>query len=296
MILVTGVTGFIGGHLLESLIKKYGKQNIVALTSAPISKCDFLLHNDYNFDINYFVNSGFENIEIIIHAGAFMPKSNADANYINGCNSNIISTTKLLSSILPKLKKFIFFSTVDVYAHENPITELTPISPASLYGHSKVYCEQIITTWALHNNICHQILRIGHVYGEGEEKFKKIIPVTMQRLLSNIPLQMNGDGIEIRSFIYVQDAVNAILNALKIKNEAGIINLVGHEKISMKDLLNEIIAVSRKSPKINLMKKTTPNRDLIFDNSKMRDLLYIPKVGLKEGLLKEWNYMKKLSK
>ena len=64
-----------------------------------------------NTDDDYFVNSGFENIETIIHAGAFIPKSNSDANYINGSNSNIISTTKLLSSTLPKLKKFIFRST-----------------------------------------------------------------------------------------------------------------------------------------------------------------------------------------
>ena len=296
MILVTGVTGFIGGHLLDSLIEKYGKGNIVALTSKPISKCDFLLHNDYCFNDDYFVNSGFENIETIIHAGAFTPKSNVDANYIKGSNSNISSTTKLLNSNLPRLKKFIFFSTIDVYAYDNPITEITLLSPSSLYGHSKVYCEQMISAWAAQKNIYHQILRIGHVYGEGEEKYKKIIPITMQRLLSNTPLQMYGDGSEIRSFIYIQDVVNAVINVLKIKNYAGIINLVGEEKISIKELISEIVTISGMNSKIDVIEKTTPTRDLVFNNSKMRELLCIPKVGLKEGLLKEWSYMKKLSK
>jgi hypothetical protein len=50
------------------------------------------------------------------------------------------------------------------------------------------------------------------------------------------------------------------------------------------------------NPKIDLIEKTTPTRDLVFNNSKMKELLCIPKVGLKEGLLKEWNYMKKSSK
>lgn len=295
MILITGASGFIGSHLLSSIIKVYGQEKILALTSKPTSKCKYLLHNDYFFDDDYFVNSGFENIETIIHAGAFIPKSNSDGNSISECNSNVSSTAKLLTSNLPNIKNFVFFSTVDVYGYNSLISEETNLSPSSLYGHSKVYCEQMITAWAAQKKICHQILRIGHVYGEGEEKYTKIIPITMQRLLSNTPLQMYGDGSEIRSFIYIQDVVNAVINVLKIKKYAGIINLVGDEKISIKELVSEIITLSQKNPKIDIIKKTTPNRDLVFDNSKMRDLLCIPSVGLKEGLLKEWNYMKKLS-
>lgn len=296
MILITGASGFIGSSLLRSIIELYGQEKILALTSKPTSKCKYLLHNDYFFEDDYFVNSGFENIETIIHAGAFIPKSNSNRNSISECNSNVSSTAKLLTSNLPNIKNFVFFSTVDVYGYNSLISEETNLSPSSLYGHSKLYCEQMISSWAAQKKICHQILRIGHVYGEGEEKYKKIIPVTMQRLLSNIPLQMYGDGSEIRSFIYIQDVVNAVINVLKIKNYAGVINLTGDEKISIKELISEIITISGMNSKIELVEKTSPNRDLVFDNSKMRDLLCMPKVGLKEGLLIEWNYMKKLSK
>jgi UDP-glucose 4-epimerase len=296
MILITGASGFIGSSLLRSIIELYGQEKILALTSKPTSKCKYLLHNDYFFDDDYFVNSGFENIETIIHAGAFIPKSNSNRNSIIECNSNVSSTAKLLTSKLPNIKNFVFFSTVDVYGCNSLISEETNLSPSSLYGHSKLYCEQMISSWAAQKKICHQILRIGHVYGEGEEKYKKIIPITMQRLLSNTPLQMYGDGSEIRSFIYIQDVVKAVINILKIKNYAGVINIAGDEKISIKELVNEIITISGMNSKIELVEKTSPNRDLVFDNSKMRDLLCTPKVGLKEGLLIEWNHMKNLSK
>ena len=294
MILITGASGFIGKHLLNSLIKIYKKEKIVALTSKPINDCKFIIHNNYNFDSDYIIKCGFENIETIIHLGAFIPKAGIDANQIIECNSNIYSTTKLLSSNLPRLKKFIFFSTVDVYANDNPITEKTLLSPSSLYGDSKVYCEQIVSAWASQKNICHQILRIGHVYGAGEEKYKKIIPVTMQRLLSNSPIQIFGDGSEIRSFIYIQDVINAVINVIEIKNYAGIINVVGEEKISIKELVHKIVSISGMNPKIDVIKKTTTSRDLVFSNAKMRELLCIPEVGIKEGLTKEWNYMKNL--
>ena len=296
MILITGASGFIGSHLLSSIIEICGQEKILALTSKPTSKCKYLLHNDYFYDDDYFINSGFENIDTILHLGAFIPKSNEASNEVKECNSNITSTARLLTSNLPKLKKFIFFSTIDVYAYDNPITEKTPLSPSSLYGNSKVYCEQMISAWAVKQNICHQILRIGHVYGEGEEKYKKIIPITMQRLLSKTPLQMYGDGSEIRSFIYIQDVIEAVLNVLKFKNYAGIINIVGAENISIKELVNEIILISGVQTKINVIEKTTPTRDLVFNNSKMKKLLFIPKVRIKEGLIKEWSYMKNLNK
>ena len=295
MILITGASGFIGTHLLSPLIEIYGQENVLALTSKPISKCKYLLHNDYFFDDDYLVNSGFDNIDTILHLGAFTPKSNLASNEVKECNSNIASTSRLLTANLPKLKNFIFFSTLDVYAYDNPITEKTQLSPSSLYGHSKLYCEQMISVWAGKKNICHQILRIGHVYGEGEEMYKKIIPLTMKNLLYNIPIELYGDGSEVRSFIYIQDVINAVINVLKIESYVGIINIVGEEKISIKKLVNEIILISGLNTKINVIKKTTPTRDLVFNNSKMKKLISTPKVRLKEGLIKEWNYMKNLN-
>ncbi len=67
MILLTGASGFIGRHLISALIHEYGKDNILALTSAPVNDANYILHNDYNFDVDYFVKSGYgKKIEIII--------------------------------------------------------------------------------------------------------------------------------------------------------------------------------------------------------------------------------------
>lgn len=296
MILLTGASGFLGTYLLSSLIEIYGQENIVALTSKPITKCKYILHNNYNFDEGYIMKCGFENIETIVHAGAFIPKSSSEGNDIIKSNSNITSTAKLLTSNLPKIKNIVFLSTIDVYGYDNPISEETNLSPATLYGHSKLYCEYMISAWAAQKNVCHQILRIGHVYGEGEEKYKKIIPITMQRLLSKIPLQIYGEGKEIRSFIYISDVINAIINSLALKKFVGIINLVGEEKISIHNLLEKLILISGMSPEINKIQNENVSRDLSFNNSKMKEILGTPKVELMEGLNNEWNYMKNLNK
>ena len=294
MILVTGTSGFIGKHLLKSLIKKYGKENILALTSKPIDDCNYLLHNNYNFDKNFFINSGYSHIHTIIHAGAYTPKTSKDANNIVKCNSNLNNTTQIILSNLPQLKKFIFLSTIDVYGFENPIKEDSLLAPISLYGQSKLYCEELLKAWASQNNIIYQILRVGHVYGPGEEMYKKIIPITISNIIQSQPVKIYGEGKEIRSFIYISDVVEAILNSILLESSMGVINICSHEQIKIHDLIQKIAFLSQKNTEIKQIETNSSRRDIIFNNDKMKKILFNPKTTLDEGLKREIDYFKSL--
>lgn len=294
MILLTGASGFIGSHLLDSLIEIYGSNNIIALTSKPITKCRFLIHNNYTFKKQYFTEAGYENIDTIIHAGAFIPKIAGESNNIEKCTSNIHSTFSLLSSEFPQLKKFIFLSTTDVYGNSPLITEESTTNNISLYGSSKLYCEKLISAWATERKITHQILRVGHVYGPGEEYFQKIIPVTMQRILKGEPVQIFDEGKSIRSFIFISDVIESIINSIHLTSYAGEINIAGDEQITIKDLIKKIISISNLPVKIEKVNANAQARDFIFNNKKMKELLHHPKIKLNQGLLNEWLYMQKM--
>lgn len=292
MILVTGTSGFIGSYLLDALIEKYGSNNIIALTSKPTEKCNFILHNNYQFDKEIFVKSGFDAIETIIHAGAFTPKKSSESNNIEGSNSNIYATTKLIESNLPKLKKFIFLSTLDVYSYDNPITELSPVNPVSLYGQSKLYCEKMLSSWSQQNNTAVLTLRIGHVYGPGEEKYQKLIPLVMKQIINNLSIKIYGSGTDVRTFIYITDVINSILKSIELESSNETINIVGNEQISINDLIIKIIEISGKNVIVERIESDSEPRNLIFDNAKLKKLLHNPIVSLAEGLRKEWEYLK----
>ena len=295
MILLTGASGFIGKHLLKKLVSIFGKDSILAFTSAPIEEAAYLLHNDYNFETDYFIKSGFGmQIDTIIHAGAFTPKSSKGANDVVKCTSNITTADKLLQAILPNLKKIIYLSTIDVYGPAEIISESSQLEPTSLYGESKLYVEKMIKVWAIANEKLHQILRVGHVYGPGEESYQKIIPVTIQKILQEQPLQIWGTGKEIRSFIYIKDVVNAIINASKLDMDAGVINLVSSQKVTIAELVNKLVALSGKIIVPEVILSVTQGKDFIFDNSRMRTLLISNETVLDEGLLEEWTYLKNL--
>lgn len=295
MILLTGASGFIGKHLLKKLVSVFGKDSIVAFTSAPIEEAPYLLHNDYNFETDYFIKSGYgTQIDTIIHAGAFTPKSSKGANDVVKCTSNIATADKLLQANLPNLKKIIYLSTIDVYGPAEIISESSQLEPTSLYGESKLYVEKMITAWAIANEKLHQILRVGHVYGPGEESYQKIIPVTIQKILQEQPLQIWGTGKEIRSFIYIKDVVDAIINASKLDMDAGVINLVSSQKVTIAELVNKLVAVSGKIIVPEVIPSVMRGKDFIFDNSRMRTLLISNETVLDEGLLEEWTYLKNL--
>lgn len=292
MILLTGASGFIGKHLLLQLIKKYGKNNVIALTSRPIDECNYILHNDFQFDPDFLINHGYTNIKTIIHAGAFTPKNGSQANDVNLSNSNIYSTEKLLNLTLPYVQNFIFLSTLDVYDNAEIISENTSENPISLYGFSKLYCEKMVEQWGIKNNKVAQILRIGHVYGPGEEAYQKIIPISINKILNKESLQIWGTGNELRSFIYINDVVNAIINSLEITEGLGIINLVSNQSISINELISKLIKISKKEVEIINIPTNLSSRSLVFDNTKMINWLLKKETNLDDGLNEEFEYVK----
>lgn len=292
MILLTGATGFIGSHLLSALKKKYGADNIVVLTSRKINDCNFLLHKDYRLHENFFLNTGYENIDTVIHAGAFTPKSASESNNISKSNSNITNTYKLLSTRLPNLKKIIFLSTLDVYKASTIIAESSIVDPISMYGQSKLYCEKMITIWGRKNNVVSQILRIGHVYGPGEEAYSKLIPSIIKKVLKNQSVIMYGDGSNLRSFIYISDVVKAILNSLNLDESIGPVNIASDRSLTIKEVIDRIIKIG--DSRINIEKKNVENneRDLVFDIHKMKKFLHIPQIDFDKGIKLEYEYMR----
>ncbi len=294
MILVTGTSGFIGKHLLHKLITIYGADNILALTSAPVTGCRYLLHEDYSFGKNFFENNGAGNIDTVIHAGAFIPKKSSEANDYDLCFSSIASTKKLLDALPDGVKKFIFISTVDVYDTSALISEDTSISPASLYGYSKFYCEKMVAAWANDRKINAVMLRLGHVYGPGEEKYQKMIPLTIHKLIKGEQPQLWGSGKETRSFIYIDDVVEAIMQAITKNVKQQVVNVVSGTATSICDVIALLIQISRKDINPEIISTNVSGRNMEFDNTRMKELLCAEKWNLQKGLQAEWEHMEAL--
>lgn len=291
MILITGASGFVGSHLLNEASTKFGKENILAVSSRDIAVCPTITYKNFSFELSTIDSIMLSQVDVLIHVGSFTPKAAEEANLIERCSENIYFTQNLLALPFTNLKKVIFISTLDVYEQCDEISESSRTIPTSLYGLSKLYCEQMINSFIKTHDIEYQVLRLGHVYGPGEEKYRKFIPEAIRKILSGNDIEVWGDGSEIRSFIFIDDVVTSIINAIDLVKNVGPINIVGGYPITIREILEKLIHISGKTVSVVTKQSMGENRSYNFNNSKMLKYLLTKETNLCDGLHAEYAYM-----
>lgn len=291
-VLITGTTGFIGSALVDYVKNNRSEylKDIIALSTKNNPTINTILYDNVSLSIPQ-----IENITDVIHLGAFIPKISALANDIDKCTSNIEFTKLLLQQIPNSINKFVFISTVDVYRIDgNTINESTQTEPSGLYGWSKLYCEKIVEQWCKQNNVKCTILRLGHIYGPGEEVYLKLIPETIKKLITGVQPTIYTKGEEIRSFLHIDDCVRCIWAALNINAENGLINIVSGNAFTIKQIVELLIQCSGKNIEPQILGNSIKTNDYIFDNSIMIEYFGKEKVDLLDGLKNEYEYIKSL--
>ncbi|WP_418185370.1 NAD-dependent epimerase/dehydratase family protein [Aliarcobacter vitoriensis] len=290
ILLLTGTTGFIGSNLLKFIEKEYKDDyEIVLLSSNENRKYKTVIHKNYTFTKNDFFEKNIKKIDIVIHIGAFTPKSGVEANNIEKSNTNINNTKYFIDNLPNTPTKFIFLSTIDVYGKvQGLISEDILANPVTLYGWSKLYCEKMLENWSKENNIILQILRIGHIYGKGEEAYKKVIPVTIQKIKEDKSPQIFGTGCEKRSFLHIDDVSNLIMKSILLQKYEGVMNLCSSNSYTVKNIVEMLIEISTKKVQIDYIRTENRGVDFEFDTSKMNKLLGFERINIKDGLSDEY--------
>ena len=293
-ILLTGSSGFVGKNFI-SFIKEYDNKfykKLLLLSSAKNSDIHTVVYHDFN-NLPSLLNY---NIEAVIHLGAYVPKCAVQANITKDCNSNINFTQSLLERLPKTVKKFIFISTVDVYFDERILDENSLTVPESLYGFSKLYCEKMIQFQAQKNSFIPQILRLGHLYGNGEDAYTRMIPEFIRKILFDKSPEITAKGKEKRSFLHISDCVKNIYKAYTLDNSLGIVNIVSEKSYSVETIAKKLIQISGKKLHCSILNQNINTRNFLFNNTKMKSFLCSENMPINKGLAEEYSYFaKKLS-
>ncbi len=312
-IIVTGVAGFIGSHLAETLLKQghevigidefnnyydpiLKRKNIANFQDSP----NFTLveENIQSLDLQKLLLD----VELIYHQAAQAGvRASWGQSFRAYTERNINATQVLLEAAkdAQKLQRLVFASTSSIYgdAETLPTNEEIKPLPVSPYGITKLAAERLGFLYHKNFGVPFVALRYFTVYGPRQRPdmaFHKFF----KAVLADESIPVYGDGQQTRDFTFVSDAIAANLAAAIVPEAVGqIFNIGGGSRVVLAEVLDTMAEIVGKPIKRNHIEKAMGDaRHTAADVSKARKILnYQPQVSLRDGLTQEWEWVKTLS-
>jgi dTDP-glucose 4,6-dehydratase len=234
-ILITGAAGFLGSHLCDRMLSEGHK--VVGLDNFVTGSRDNLVHLVRNKDFTFKRHDVSEPITVpgkldaILHfASPASPNPASPFGYPNlpveTLKAGSLGTFHTLDLALIHHARFVFASTSEIYGDplEHPQMEsywghVNPVGPRSMYDEAKRFSEALIMAYYRSKGADTRIVRIFNTYGPRMRLDDgRVVPSFIQQALNKEPLTIFGDGMQTRSFCYVDDLVDGIYRLL-LSNE-----------------------------------------------------------------------------
>ena len=293
---ITGVAGFIGSHLADSLLERgcsvVGIDNLLTGSLANIRhlrdrEFEFIQH-DVTRDI-----SVAGPVDLVLHWAS--PASPVD--YLElpipTLKVGALGTHNALGLAKAKGARFVLASTSEVYGDplEHPQREsywgnVNPIGPRGVYDEAKRFAEAITTAYHRYHGLDAKIVRIFNTYGPRMRlQDGRAIPNFITQALRGEDVTVYGDGEQTRSFCFIRDLVRGII-ALAESDVNEPVNLGNPAEMTIREIADAIISATGSRSRIVRMPLPTDDPKVRQpDITRARTLLgWEPDVSLAEGL------------
>jgi dTDP-glucose 4,6-dehydratase len=303
-LLVTGGCGFIGSNFINIMAKRYSNYHFVNIDCLHYCANEFNVDDSIRKSTRYtFINDRIQDtdlvqileknsVDYVIHFAAQSHVDNSFTDQMSFIDDNIVATYKLLeaSRIYGKLKKFLHVSTDEVYGDYNTLdsTELTRLQPTNPYSATKASAEMMVMAYASSFKLPIVISRGNNCFGQSQH-LEKLLPKFIKLLSENKKCTIHGSGTNTRTFIHVDDTVDAFDVILQKGIIGEIYNIGSYDRKSIVDLTKTLIIKIKKTDNPDDWIEFIPDRphndkhyNINFD--KLMALGWYPKVSFDKGI------------
>ncbi|MEW6260951.1 MAG: NAD-dependent epimerase/dehydratase family protein, partial [Thermodesulfobacteriota bacterium] len=304
-ILVLGGAGFIGSHIVDALVERGHRVRVFDLPNVSRSNLQQSLHAIEFFEGDFGnvqdTRRAIEGVDVLIHLICTTLPGPSNENPIYDVDSNVIGTLNLLNEALKqRVNKVVFASsggTVYGIPKELPIAETHPTDPICSYGITKLTIEKYLSLYHRIHGLNCTVLRLANPYGERQRitGVQGAIAVFLGKVLKDQPVSIWGDGTVARDYFYIGDLVEAMCLAVEQNCPSPVYNIGSGTALSLNDMLEWIRRVTGKCPVVHYEPQRVldvPINCLDIGRAK-RELGWVPKVGLQEGLERTWAWLQR---
>jgi len=252
-VLVTGGAGFIGSHIVDKLVIDGYRVRVVDNMSS--GRLENLKHWLDSKSVELLVGDlrepevalrAVDGANVVFHFAANpevrLSTTEPEVHFTN----NIVATFNVLEAIRRKgVEEIVFASSSTVYGEPEtiPVGEDAPLKPISVYGASKAACENIIHSYTKLYGIKAVVLRYANIVGP-RLKHGVVWDFINKLLVDRRRLEILGDGRQVRSYMHVEDAVEATMIAWrKSKGDFELYNIASEDWITVDDVADIVVEV-----------------------------------------------------
>ncbi|MGQ0686408.1 NAD-dependent epimerase/dehydratase family protein [Bradyrhizobium sp.] len=286
---MAGGGGFIAPHLLRALDSSLAVTAHIRDAAKPVSVATAVAAHPGARIVTGALNdeelSGKipGDCDTIIHLAGAVHASSIEA----VLDSNVTTTRNVLEIMeRRKIANLVFMSTAAVWSDlsGSRLSESTPTNPQTLYGHAKLSAERLIADSIRRDKIASAvILRCNNTYGPGG--FQGAVATFMRRLLDGLPVQIEGDGLQMREPLHVSDVVDVIKRACVGPRGAHIYCVSGPEVVTIVEMAETMAKILGRKLEIEWKPQNADRaRHIVMDTEKARrELGWVPQIRFEEG-------------
>ncbi|MEM0079628.1 MAG: SDR family NAD(P)-dependent oxidoreductase [Candidatus Nezhaarchaeales archaeon] len=248
--LITGGAGFIGSHLVDRLVSD--GWHVRVLDNFSSGRIENVAHhlNNRRVEVLYGdlknpqdVNKAAEEVEVVFHYAANPEVRVSTTNPEIHFSENVVATFNLLETIRRNdVEKLVFASSSSVYGEPEaiPVGEDAPMRPVSVYGASKAACENLIHAYSKLYGIKALVLRYANVIGP-RLRHGVVYDFVIKLRRNTKELEILGDGTQVRSYVYVYDAIEATMVAYDNSKELfNVYNIASEDWVTVNEVAEAI--------------------------------------------------------
>lgn len=311
-ILITGAAGFLGSHLCERLLNDghevVGMDNFITGSSENIAHLSEMTNFSFiRHDVSDFIFVPGK-VEAVLHfASPASPNPKSPYGYVNlpiqTMKAGALGTHNTLGLARTNNARFLLASTSEIYGDPlvHPQSEsywghVDPIGVRSVYDEAKRFAEALTMAYHRFHGIDTRIARIFNTYGPRMHLDDgRVVPNFIQQALRGEPLTVYGDGLQTRSFCYVDDLVEGIIRLL-FSDEHLPVNLGNPDEITISGFAEKINTLVGNKGGINYIPgerlESDPQRRQPDITRAQEVLGWEPHCSLEGGLLKTIPYFR----
>ena len=263
--LVTGGAGFIGSHLIESLIKRSDQvvvlDNLSTGSSKNLSKVadQITVHNGSILD-HQLVDKLVADCDYVIHLAAALGVFNIVNKPLESLKTNLQGSEIILQAADRNRKPILIASTSEIYGKNEkvPLSEEDdriighPLKSRWSYSEAKAVDESLAYFYHLENKLPVRIVRFFNTVGPRQVgHYGMVVPRFIEAALKNEPLSIYGSGEQIRCFCHISDVTRALLLVIDSDQAVGeVFNIGNNQQSSINQLADRVISLLGSKSKI----------------------------------------------